>query len=236
MQLRAWVILGLLAVGIVTAGWREYQRERQARVLAELRLHQQYQVNDSTVARLAATAAAKDSLGGLFIAADQLNGQLIAGFRLHVHAKETVLVHDTLPTTLLPDSTRVATFRDSTFAGTISGTVTAPPCCVPLRLQYTLQRPEFSPSVGFVRIGSAVAAVVSWQGEEVRVEAPFADLPRPVKRLGGGVEVMYLPTSGGIAARAFGLYRAPWGLEVQAGGQQQPNIPANLFVGIGKRW
>ena len=160
-------------------------------------------LNDSTVAQLTQVRLDRKELQGLLVAAKELDGELIAAVRLIVRKRDTTVVHDTLPTEVRPDSTRVASFTDSTFAGRITGRIIAPPCCGPLSFSYKLERPEFSPSIGFVQRGDAVAAVVTWQGEKVEVSAPFARIPVAEPRLRpfveGGISTL-LTVRGGAGA------------------------------------
>lgn len=220
---KLWVMLALVGLvsGGIFGGVRAWQHEREARTIAELALVTQKQVNDSTVARLTFERASADSLSGLLAAAKELNGKLIAGAKLHIPARDTQVVHDTVPTIREPDSSRVATFKDSTFAGYIEGRVVAPPYPSPLGISYTLTRPAFSPSVGFVQIGDRFAAVVVWQGEHVQVEAPYV-LPEPkhLGPLGGFVQLDRVLGQGEWVAQAGGVLRAFWGLSGQVSVQQ----------------
>lgn len=202
-----WVAGALLAGGWTL--WHKYQDAQQRAVIAELQLVKQKELNDSTSARLASTTAIKDSVGALFDAAKELNGKLVAALRIRIPAQDTILIHDTLPTTVLADSTRIATFRDSTFAGTITAKVKAPPCCAPLGITYTLARPTFAPQVGFVRVGNRMVAVVSWAGEEARLEAPFAAAEHRLGTLGWYAEGLY-GLNGASRVRAGGVIRGPW--------------------------
>ena len=83
-----------------------------------------------------------------------------------------MVVHDTVPTEVQPDGGRTAVFRDSTWAGVITGTMMAPPFPAPLGIAYEVHRPAFSPEIAFVRVGDTVAAVVGWQGESVKLSVP----------------------------------------------------------------
>jgi hypothetical protein len=145
-------------------------------------LREQRQLNDSTQAVLAATRADREQLAGLLTTAEEINGKLVAGLRIRIPARDTVIIYDTLETTRLVDSSRVATFRDSTFAGTIAGTINAPPYPAPLGFSYELKRPEFNPAVGFVQVGDRFVATVTWQGEQAKVEAPFFEPPKAAKK------------------------------------------------------
>lgn len=178
----ALVLAAVVAVG-VWAWWQERTARSAAEVALLRALATPQRLDDSTTAVLATDLRQQlDSLAGLVHAAERLGGQLQAGVRLRIAARDTVLVHDTLPTDVSADSTRTARFRDSTFAGVLSGTVTAPPCCAPLSLSYQIHRPAFSPTVGFVRAHGQDVAVVTWQGERVEVSAPYVRAQPPEAR------------------------------------------------------
>lgn len=227
---RRWRGLALLLLAATTAlalwGWRA---ERQARQVAELGLTAQRQLNDSTAVRL---AAARGRIDGLERAARALGGRAVAGVTIRVPARDTVLVHDTLPTTLAADSTRTATFRDSTFAGVVTGTVTAPPCCAPLGVTVQLRRPAFAPTVGFVQTRAGVVATVVWAGERVTLDTPFAAWPRPRKRVVPFVELLRDPEA--WTARVGVGVRGPWGLSAVAAVDQRvtPTDRTRLQAGL----
>jgi len=125
--------------------------------------------------------------------AQGVHGSIVASAQLILPARETVIVHDTVattrvvtrivaslpqPRTALPPTgiapslspsplTRTASFRDSTFAGIISGVITAPPDPAPLGITYHVTRPLFNPTIAFITTTSHPLAVISWQGEHV---------------------------------------------------------------------
>lgn len=228
------LVVALVTAGIAVRSARDARAELEA---SKLELTTQRRLNDSTVARLASTTADRDALHGVLIAKDQLQGKLLAGVVIRVPARDTVLVHDTLVTTLEADSTRRATFRDSTFAGVLNGVVTAPPCCAPLQLHYALTRPAFSPSVGFVQVGSKVAAVVVWQGERVEVDAPYATFQPAPKRLGTFVEGGVSYPNQAPFGRAGAFVRPGWGLAAFGAVEQTfDHEPARLQFGLRKEF
>lgn len=166
----------LLCAGLA-AGWRQLQERHAAAIAA------QRQLNASTQVQLASAQLDRDQLRAQLAAARTLHGKLVAALALKVPARDTLVVHDTLYTTRDATGTRTATFRDSTFAGILHGTVTAPPDPAPLGITYTVDRPAFTPSVGFVRTGNAYYAVVEWQGEQVQIQAAYADPEPPKQRI-----------------------------------------------------
>ena len=219
MNRLAWTVLVVLLVFMGLYGRHKYQDAQRRATIAELALAGQRYLNDSTVARLAIETVSKDSLAGLLVAAKQLHGTLISGVVLRVPAQRGLFEHGLLTTEVRADSTRYARFTDSTFAGVIEGTITAPPCCAPLGIVYEVRRPEFHPEVGFVQVGDRVVATVVWGGERVQISAPFSSPPptRP-KLVGAFVEANYRPFDRQWGGRAGGLLRAFWGVEGLGGG------------------
>lgn len=193
--------LSLLIAGFAIKG---YQSARNELAASKLELTTQKKLNDSTVARMTTEHLQSDSLKGVITAKDQLNGKLIAAFGIRVPARDTAVHHDSLKTTVSVDSTRIATFRDSTFAGVLEGTVTAPPCCSPLALTYQLHRPAFNPEIGLVEKNGKQVAVVVWQGEQVEITNPYSNVPKEQPRFGWFGEAGYTDSKT-LAARA-GLY------------------------------
>lgn len=239
MPSQTWLVI-LVAVLLTTStiAVRGWSNARAAAKVAAMHLETQRKLNDSTVAILVTETAHKDTLAGLLKAADLLQGKLIAGLKLHVSARDTAIAHNQLQTTVSVDSTRVATFSDSTFAGTIEGTVTAPPCCSPLALDYRIHRPAFEPSVGFVQTGNKQVATVVWQGETVRITAAFMDIPKAPKKFGVYLEGGWTP--GGYVGRAGTFVRKPsWALSAYAAvGQyfEKGAEPAKLEAGLRKEF
>lgn len=92
-----------------------------------------------------------------------------------VPRRDTVIVHREIPTTQDSVGTRHATFRDSTFAGVISGEVTAPPTG-PLGIAYQILRPPFNPTFTLTND----SAIVAWQDERAAVAYTPAPPPPPV--------------------------------------------------------
>lgn len=204
----------LLVLGVCAALFLAYATwERRGDTQHEAALLKYFQtqqaLNDSTQARTAAQGAAQVAqLQGLLEAAKQLNGKLVAGVRITVPKRDTVVVHDSLPTTALPDSTRVATLHDSTFAGTVDVSVTAPPFPAALGARLTVTRPAFRPEVGFVQVGTGYVATVVWQGERYQLDAPFftppaAQGPKRVLPFVAGTVL----TTGEVTAQAGALLR-----------------------------
>lgn len=222
MNLKMKLIGALVAIACVFGGIRYIQNVRAENTRLELEMHNERTLKDGAQARLAINAIERDSLSHLLVNAKELNGRLVAALRIHVPERDTLIVHDTLPTNLAADSTRTAEVHDSTFAGRVDGMITAKPCCAPLEFQYTLTRPAFDPEVGFVKVADRYVAVVNWQGEHFQVEAPYFLQPKkPLPFLGyfaeGGVGVYEQDTS--LRYRIFGrggvVVRGPayWGLQ-----------------------
>lgn len=233
------VALAAFAVALMAAvAWQEHAARLADQRAFDLAAKGQITLADSTQARLASTTLERDSLEALVKAAKQLGGNLIAGASITVVKHDTTIVHDTLPTQLASDSARTARFRDSTFAGIVSGKLTAPKCCAPLSLDsLTVERPAFTPQVGFVQVGTHLAAVVHWQGESVQVNNVYAlPLPEAPKRVVPWVEGTYgVATNGslraGVDLRLFGLRVGP-SIEQELA----PNTAPHLGVTIRKEF
>lgn len=233
-----WMPL-LLALSIATAGFGIHgwlDMRDQLRV-AGMHLEKQKRINDSTVAVLTVERASSDTLAGVLRAADELQGKLLAGLKIKIAARDTAISHNQLETKVGVDSTRTAKFSDSTFAGTIEGTVTAPPCCSPLALDYRIHRPSFEPSVGFVQEGNRQVATVVWQGETAQIEGAFMNIPKAPRRFGTYLEGGWTP--GGYVGRAGAFVRPGWALSgyVAVGQYFEKNAqPAKLEAGLRKEF
>jgi hypothetical protein len=235
MKLPWQVIAGLVVAVLLAAGtwyvtWR-IGTLQQAVVVAQLEARNQRTIAEFTVARLAVDRADKDALAGLLEATNKLHGELLAGMLLHLPGRDTTINHIAIPTETHPDSTRTATFQDSTYAGTLHATVTAPPCCRPLGISYQLTSPDFDPQIGFVQVGDTVTAVVYWQGQQAEIKSPYmrprAQKLQGIHGFGGGYfDVLH----GNVEARG-GLETGlgnQWNL--QAGGSTE----SRLFIGLTK--
>lgn len=230
-------LLCLSAVVAAGISYSKYQHTKADLSLARDRFATAVRLNDSTEAELARVRLDKAAYAGLLAAEDSIHGKLIAAVRIKVPARDTFLVHDTLETTVTADSTRTATFHDSTFAGTIDGTVTAPPCCQPLAVAYRIHRPPFTPSVGFVQRDSRTVAVVVWQGERAEVDAPYSQIPAPPKRFVPYAEATLDPV-GALTAAGGATFRLGGGISIVAHLDQRFELgqPMRLNFGIRKEW
>lgn len=122
--------------------------------------------------------------------------------------RDTVIIHDSLPTETDTTGTRTAVFLDSTFAGVISGTVTAPPTGA-LGIQYTFTRPAFTPTLTLTQD----SAIIDWRGERsvtpfqrpapIMVPIPVRDLPfiGPTYSVGVSPLLIHYRFTAGIALR-----------------------------------
>lgn len=224
-----------VCVVVSTLAVTRCQRVEAEAALAAAHVDTLRTLNDSTKAILAQARLDRDKLAGLQTAAEkELHGKLIAGLEIRVPARDTLIVHDTIPTQTMVDSTRIATFRDSTFAGTIEGTITAPPYPAPLATKYQIHRPPFEPKVGFVQVGARQVAVVVWQGEQFTVDAPFSRIPVPDKRLKLYAEAWVDPVAT-WTVDGGAQYRAVWGLSAFVRGEVRLEVGQPLRGGIGLR-
>lgn len=225
------LLLGVLILGLLV-GWHV---ERRARLRADAALLVSRRLNDSLVVRLASHRAPVAQ--GIQQAAKASNARVVAAVTVHVPARDTVIVYDTLVTTLRDDSTRLARFRDSTFAGVVEGEVTAPPCCAALSLSYRVHRPAFSPSVGFIEAGGKYAAVVSWQGERAELGTPFVARTLERQRWAAPyTQVTWGPqgwaAAAGLQLRSLGGFAPVLQLEQHL----EQREPLRLGVGLRKVW
>jgi hypothetical protein len=241
MNVLKWVLNNLvgliLAIAIVAIAYRAWHSERDDKTAAQAALVTQRKLTDSTVAVLASERADKTQLKELLESAKKVNGALMAGLSIHIAPRETTIVNHPIVTVTNPDSTRTGLFSDSTFAGTISGMVTAPPCCAPLAIQYSVKRPAFDPKVGFIQVGNRLAAVVSWQGEEVTIEHPYGKLEPPTKRFIPFADALVDPTAVFTADVGVILNVAKgFGLIARVDQRLQLGEPTRAGVGIHKEF
>lgn len=201
---KALVVLGafcylLLLIWSANRVWQDYQTS-----VAE-KFEQAQHLNDSTQAVLAKTKLERDTLRALYKATKELNGHLVAAVRIRVAQRDTVFIYDSIVTTVYKDGTRTASFRDSTAWAKVEGTITAPPFPGALGVNYKLTRPEFSPSVGFVKKGDAYLAVVTWQGEKFEIVSPYVDMPTVEPRIAPYVRAAWSPLGAGMAGLGMQL-------------------------------
>lgn len=179
----------------------------------------------------------RDSVRALLNAAKQLNGELIAALRIRIAQRETVFIHQTIETRMLPGGTRTATFADSTTWAWVKGKVTAPADTgQPLSVQYTLGRKAFTPQIGVVKTGDAYFAVVQWEGERIQLDKPFFRAPQP-PRVTPYVRGAWSPQGAvlGSAGMEFRVGRfAPY---VEAMGMAtSTKVDSRLWVGTGYKF
>lgn len=171
-------------------GWNEHK----LRNVSEQGYKTQGPVTTTTDAlRTSSTWATRRELDELTKAVKVLGGNLIAGVKISLPEQSDSVTHDSLATTPTPETQeRTAKFRDSTFAGTIEGTIKAPAYPAPLGIDYTVIRPEFSPQVGFVEKDGATYALVSWQGETYQVKNAYAPKVRKSKAVVPYTSLLYV--------------------------------------------
>lgn len=220
----------LLALG---GGTTCYYHQKVATLRADVRAERA--LRDTARVKEAAAKADKEQYRQLYEFAKSLGGKPAAGATLVISRVDTTIVHDTLPTTLAVDSTRVAHVRDSTRAGVLDATLTAPPCCAPLRFTYTLTRPALRPQVGFTRVGSRVLVTATVDGDSVAIESPFyvpPALPRWERFIGVYGDPDALSAAVGTRLRVrSGAYAV-----VQAARRFAPNTPGVVQIGAEWRW
>lgn len=147
--------------------------ERYARQNAERRVEEVIRLRNGAEARLAHSESNRRELLELKESAGELNGQLVAGVKIHVRSDTILVPTRVAATTYATDSTRHATLTDTVGGYRVTVTGRAPPFPAPLELGYDLVTPEFNPEVGFVRRGNDYYAVVSWEGKRVETSEAF---------------------------------------------------------------
>jgi hypothetical protein len=191
------VLLAAMATLVVASFWNHKKEESadvQALEAVLANMGKQLKDAQAVIAKKDAELSDFKNLREASKALAGKHGKLVAGVTITIPERDTVLVHDTLKTTVLSDSTRIGSFEDSTFAGKLRLVVKAPPCCGPLVLDsLKVTRPEFSPEVGFVKVGSHYVAIVAWQGEEFKIKTAFfdPDPAKPTKRFVSWLEGTY---------------------------------------------
>lgn len=163
----------LLKIMVVLAiGYYIYDLRQQVQ-LTQMQAGWVKQINDSTMAQIAALQVERDALLGLQNAARSMRGQLVAGVQIRTKADTVVRVLGDAET-VMEGETRRASVEDSTALGVkIRVDAEAPPYPAPLRIGYNVTVPEFNPEVGFVKVGDQYAAVVTWRGQTYTVENSF---------------------------------------------------------------
>lgn len=229
----AWKLLVgaflILTLGASAFGWFH---EHQARKTVELQNHSLVLVNDSTQARLARVTRENGTLQAIADAAKPLGGKPVAGVTYTVKSDTIYLPAKPVPTTTQPDSTRVASFTDSTKGYKLRIEATAPPFPAPLRLGYTLVTPEFHPQVGFVKAGDGYYAVVSSAGQTFTTKDAFFVPPHErALSLNVGSEIWGAPQDHRIyraTAYAGIAYETPthWTTQLEGG------YDGKLYVGL----
>lgn len=228
-------VIGLAIAGVLYAKGQIREAEERA-VLAELELAGQRTLQNGTEAALASQIVLTEKHKALQAAAKELKGELVVALAIAIAQRDTALAHASLPTQVdTVTGSRTAQFTDTTFAGIITGTVTAPPFPEPLGIALTIIRPAFTPSVGFVRVADRFVAVVNWQGEEYKIDAPFFEAPPPPrKRLEWFVEGGYL--IGEVSAPVLsggGSLGLTWGTRLEAA-LRATTATSALFIGLRK--
>lgn len=169
MKYAKFVLPALGAVLLVLWGMNLWREKRAAEDLAGY----YKQVNDSTVAEVAAWKAKAHSLEALKDAAKKEKGGLVAGVEIRTKPDTVyVPVHDVV--TVTKDETRTASLTDTTKMGIeVEVSAEAPPAPADLKLGYRITVPEFHPQVGFLKKGDSYVALVSWAGQEFTIEDAF---------------------------------------------------------------
>lgn len=220
-------VLGVAAVVFAWLAWQGHFAK------PPVKLTGQVQLNDSTVAAPAGTSLGRHELPALTDAAHALNGKLVAGVSFHTKADTTVKPLTEVTTSRTVDSVRKAVLEDTTAMGiTVHIDAEAPAFPAPLKLGYSVSVPAFSPSVGFVQTGNTYAAIVTWGGQQIKIDSAFV-LPQPRVKLVAGLNVLadtnmvHSPEGYvGVKTRLGSAY------ELRVAGSRPISGPWNLQVGL----
>jgi hypothetical protein len=219
----AKILTGMLIALVLVLAWREWTHREVVSNWGH-QFKDQKRAYDSVEAKLAQKSIDVDFYRQLIDAAKSLGGKPVAAVALKV-PKRTVEGAVPTKTEIRPDSgamalfseltkdellaevfrlskTRVATFRDSTFAGIIEGTIYAGPCCSDIRVFRKITRPEFTPKILLAQNGRNHVVLVEWQNESYAIEQPAVDLKPEEKRISGYLGAWYGPFDGSIPERA----------------------------------
>ncbi|MBU8921751.1 MAG: hypothetical protein KOO63_08025 [Bacteroidales bacterium] len=233
-----WIVVAIAIFGYVK--YTQGQMDGLRSELAETRFsYDSVVVVDSvTVARLAQRDIEKDSLADALEIEKELGAELIAAAIIHVDPEPAPA--ETIPVLVevLSDSTRIGHVVDTTTSGVLTATITAPPCCAALDLAYVFDPAPLELTVAVLRVAPEMAVfAVRYRGGETEIEAPFARLPAPQKRLIPYVGAYYelgqakWAVKGGMNLRMF------WGLYGFVEGSQRvtEGVPA-LTAGFTKEF
>jgi hypothetical protein len=228
------VVGGTLLVALGISAVRHYQH-RIATLEASVRVERA--LKDSANFKEAATRADRDQYRTLLDIARTLGGKPVAGGTVVVRGRDTVVVHDTVPTALASDSTRTAHFHDSTSYVVADGTVVAPPCCAPLRLTYTLKPVPQRAQLLITRVGDRYVATAAVNGDTTTstVDAPFYVPPAPPRwerYVSAFVDPDAVTGTVGVRLRLV----QQWHAAIQAERRFAPNTPGWVQMGVERRW
>lgn len=238
------ITLGFLAlVGYISITQAKINHLEAEIVKRELSIDSTTQVTEDLVARIALERMDKDSLRDALEAADALNAELIAASVIHarpdtVYRDRVVVRTDTL------DGTRIATVHDTTEAGVLDATITAPPYPKDIHVRYTFAPASIDITVSLLRLTDNTAIfAATYRGGTTEIEAPYARLPMEeaflTATLAGGYDIVTQSYAllGSIRTKTiFGMYAFVEGQHLFANAVLQPKLeyPSRLFVGIGK--
>lgn len=154
---------------------------------------------------------------------------------------DTTVVHDTLPTIVdtVHAGTRIASFQDSTYAGVITGTVTAPPTG-PLGISYLVQPHPFDPQITVTED----SVIAEWRGTRASVgytrpEPPHGTPPhntivvaQPLRFLGWSAEALTTPSFDRIRVAAGIALRPRPGRTLLVQMEDQTGAGPALTIGV----
>lgn len=170
------LIVGLIGIGMTYNAFKSMKEE-----IALLKTSREalFQVNENTVAIVAALKRENDQLKLAKAAAKDMGGKLVGGVTLVV-PRDTVFIPLASGATTTADSvgTRYSTRTFQLTEGTARVDAAAPPTG-PLLIGLNWTPHPFEPEVGLVRKNDSYFWTVSWKGQTVEAKDAFYTPPKP---------------------------------------------------------
>jgi hypothetical protein len=237
-----WVWLIIAAGGYVW--WSQNKMDSLQADITRSRLEGQgtVQIDTATYARLTVDRIERDSLADALAAADELNAELVAAANITL-IPDTVYRDTTIITTeIVGDEERFAHLVDTTDAGVLDATITAPKFPLPLRVQYSYIPAPVNFTVALLRLDDDEAIfTVSYLGQSAEIGAPYARLPAKEKKFVPYIGGFYDIGDGAFGFRGGARFKVPW-ISLYAFGeleqllQKQVDQVTPLGIRVGALW
>ncbi len=153
--------------------------------------------------------------------ADELNATLVVSASIEIIPEPVVRDTITLVTEVTSDSTRIATLSDTSVVAILDLSVTAPPCCADIKVNFTLTPLPIEFDVALIQTTDNEAVfAVSYFGGVSRISAPYARLPEKQDRFKPFVGVSYDFLDTGWRLEGGAELALVFGVEIEAFIQQ----------------